>query len=147
MSQGWENVKVAEIAETTGGYAPLPAGEHTFKLLGAKMDKYRPDNLALDLVIDEGAGKGRRVFPTLPPPANNEAWPAQAIAKLGGVLGVQAQPGETPVDFLNRVAANGNARFKATTGIKEYTKRDGTTGSDVAFQWFSILPVAGSVGA
>jgi hypothetical protein len=140
----WENVTVADIAETQGSYAPLAAGEHTFKLLGAKMDKYRTDNIALDLVIDEGSGKGRRVFPTLPPPKNNEDWPAQAIAKLGGVVGVQALPGEGALDYLNRIAGNGNARFKATTEQREYTsQKTGKSGVDVKFNWFSVLPVAG----
>ena len=139
----WENVTVADVAENSGKFTPLAAGEYTFRLLSAKMDKYRPDNLALDLVIDEGTGKGRRIFPTLPPPKNNEDWPAQAIAKLGGVLGAQAQPGEGAVEFLNRIAGNGTARFKATTTQREYQKKDGTTGVDVGLQWFSVLPVAG----
>ena len=143
----WENVTVADVAETTGKFTPLPAGEHTFRLVGAKMDKYRPDNLAVTFAIAEGSGAGRLIFPTLPPPKNNEDWPAQAIAKLGGALGVAAQPGESALDYLNRVASNSSARIKATTAIKEYPKKDGTTGVDVAFQWFSVLPVAGSANA
>lgn len=143
----WETITVADVAETAGKNTPLPAGEYTFRLLSAKMDKYRPDNLAVDLVVDEGRGKGRRIFPTLPPPKTSEDWPAQAISKLGSVVGVPAQPGENAVDYLNRIAGNGNARFKATTTQREYSKKDGTTGTAVDLQWFSVLPVASSVGA
>lgn len=139
----WDTVTVADVAETAGKNTPLAEGEYTFRLLSAKYDKYRPDNLALDLVIDEGRGKGRRIFPTLPPPKNAEDWPAQAVKKLGGVIGVDPLAGENSLDYLNRAAASGLARFKAATKQREFEKKDGSKGISIDLQWFSVLPVAG----
>lgn len=139
----WDTITVAEVAETAGKNTPLAEGEYTFRLLSAKYDKYRPDNLALDLVVDEGKGKGRRIFPTLPPPKTGEDWPAQAVKKLGGVIGVDPQPGENSLDYLNRCANSTTARFRATTKQRTFDKKDGSQGVSVDLQWFSVMPVAG----
>jgi len=140
----WETVNVNEIAPSKPTeFSVLPEGNHVFRLVGAKMDKYQTSSIALDLAVDEGAGKGRRIFPTLPAPKDNNDWPAQALAKLFGALGIEQQAGETVLDALNRASSNGHSRFTADTTVREYTKKDGSTGQDVKLQYFSVAPIAG----
>lgn len=118
----------------------MPAAKYNLKLLSVTPDKFRDGALAFDLVVADGQYARRRIFPTLPSPTGNDDWPAQVIAKLIGVLGIEQGPGETVLETLNRAAGNGHATFQATT--KQYTKGNGEVRPDIV--WFSLEPAIGN---
>jgi hypothetical protein len=133
---GFETLRVEDVVQTAGTAAPLPPARYTLKLLGVAPDKYVDSKLAFDLVVADGKYARRRIFPTLPSPTSNEDWPAQVVAKLIGILGIEQQPGETIMETLNRAAGNGHSTFTAET--KLYTKSNGEEKPDIV--WFSIQP-------
>jgi len=103
-----------------------PVGTYVFQLLPTaevRNNKFtQVQELNLSAAIAEGDFKGRRVFWNYPDPSTvgqdgkTFAWSAQAMKKLEHVLGIDALEGESSVDYFNRAAASGNARFSAYFG-------------------------------
>jgi hypothetical protein len=133
------------VPETETGFKPVSAGKHTFSLLpGSGLDTN--GRLNINVAVAEGEEAGRRVFPSLPSSAFTDGWGLEVIERLSQATGVDRQPGENAIEFLNRVAANGNARFKARTYHKQYAKKTDEpgqmTGVDVRLDYRSISPAA-----
>lgn len=138
---GFETLVLNDIEQTKGEFAPPPQGTYTLRLLGVKPSQFKEGQLDFDMAIDEGSFKGRRVFPTLPAPASNDAWSAQAAAKFASVLGIEQQPNEPVMDLFNRAAQNGHSRFTATLEIDTYiSKQDNQQKSKSKMGWFSVAP-------
>ena len=140
----WEQLDLNTVAESAkpAGNSVMEPGTQIVRLLGAKMDTYKPDAIAFDLVVDEGGYKNRRIFPTLPNPSNEKtAWAANAAKHLASVLGIAQEPGESVLALFNR-AAQTPARFSITVTKEEFTKRDGTPGAKNNVNYFSAQAVA-----
>lgn len=144
---GWETSLPDEIAvtEAPSGFQPVSQGKHTLTLLpGTAVDPNGRLNIAV--AVAEGDEKGRRLFPSLPASAFSDGWGLEVIERLSQATGVDRQSGENAIDFLNRVASNGNARFGARVYHKTYAKKTdepGTmTGVDVRIDYRSISPAA-----
>lgn len=139
MSTTWTMPKPDEIIvqERDTTYELLPKGKYTFTLLpGSAIDESR-GRLNINVAVADGPSKGRRVFPSLPLPQSASDWPNQVIRKLSTVLGTEFTEGESPADYLNRVANNGHSKFTDNVFHRTYPKSDGTNGTEVrmAFQF------------
>ena len=129
------------ISEPEGkSFDLLPKGKYTLSLLpGSAIDEGR-GRLNINVGVAEGEFKGRRLFPSLPLPtqAPGGDWPNQVIRKLSLVLGTDFNEGESPADYLNRVANNGHSRFTDNVYTRTYTnKKTGAIGTEtrMAFQF------------
>jgi hypothetical protein len=104
-------------------------------------------DLNVQVSIAEGDNKGRRIFMRFPDPnsTNKEGkpktWSKQALKKLQICLGVDPNEGETPVEYLNRVATTEAARFGATLKKGKFIKT-GQTEPEVEVGLFSFKPAA-----
>jgi len=135
---GFNEVILADIQlEEKGVYAPIPTGTYTFQLdPGAKIrtnEKSGIESLNLSFTIAEGEFAGRKEWVSFPDPATitqkegkNQGkpmtWSKQAQKKLSVSLGHDANPGETSVDYFNRVALTGNARVTGVIQADPYVK-------------------------
>jgi|SRR5579859_5760425 len=121
----------------------VPAGNYTFRLVGAKPSPYQAGSTDIDLVITNGPQAKRHVFASLPTPDKGK-WVIQAAGLLIKSLGGTHQAGEELVDTLNRIASNGASQFTADVQENYYT--DKNTGEQKQgrprVQFFSIQPVA-----
>lgn len=140
---GWEAINLTDVEQSRGEVATLPADTYNLRLLSVSPDKYRENTLAFDIVVTDGKYARYHIFPTLPAPKDINDWPAQAAAKLLGVLGGEQLAGESVMDAFNRIASNGIAAFAGRT--KQYTTGSGKTKAD--YEWFSSSPVGVSVSA
>lgn len=137
----WEMPKLDEVQiteATQAEFTPLPAGKYNFTLLPASSFDEARARLNIAIAVSEGDHKGRRVFPSLPPPKSTNDWPNEVLARISQVTGVAGVEGETPESFLNRIATNGNSTFSARVYQKSYTKADGSEGTDVRLDFRSI---------
>lgn len=131
----WQNVKLGDIEPNTG-FAPIPEGNYKFQLLTGASTRERNgyEELVVSAAIVEGDSKGRRVFMQYPDPeatyVNKDgetktfAWSAQALKKLEISLGEDQAEGETPVEYLNRVAADGLGLFTMNITQRSYFKKE-----------------------
>ena len=131
-------VEVQEQDTTRKGFDLLAEDTYTFTLLPSSAFDETRQRLNIAVAVADGPAKGRRVFPDLPKAKSKNDWPNQVLARISTVTGVDAVPGETPESFLNRIAANGNARFSARAYHNKYTKSDGTEGVSVKLDFRSI---------
>lgn len=111
---GWENIDLKDISTQD---ALIPPGVYSFELSsGAKFDEKGTIKTSAT-VNGNGEFTGKRVFFTYPDPESISAagkvnsWSAVAFKRLEQALGVDVNEGESPVDYLNRVAGN---RFQGT---------------------------------
>jgi hypothetical protein len=100
----------------------VPAGNYTFKLVGAKASPYQSGTTDLDLVITEGPQAKRHVFASLPSPDKGK-WVIQAASLLIKSLGGSQQPGEELIDTLNRTASSGANAITADVEENHYIDR------------------------
>jgi hypothetical protein len=149
---GFNEVVLADI-ELEKGPAPIPAGKYIFTLLpGTSVrvnEKTGEESLNVPLAIAEGDYSGRREWASYPDPnsitqtgknaGKPKTWSKQAMKKLQVSLGHDPLPGETPVDYFNRIAAGGNARFSGDMSPANFIK-DGATEPEVRFNIFSPAP-------
>ena len=133
----------------------IPLGTYKFKLQpGAqyRTNKYNGvEELNVRFDVAEGDFAGRPVFVNYPDPTaiiktgknagKPMAFSAQALKRLEIALGEDSQPGETPADYLNRVATTANSLITAQMIDASYVK-DGKTGAKVDFGIFSVSPAA-----
>jgi hypothetical protein len=80
---------------------------------------------------------------TLPDPSV-KSWALNAAKKLADALGVTQDTanGETIPAMLNRAASNGHAVVSAQVTIDNFTRKDGTPGSNNKVQLFSFEATA-----
>jgi hypothetical protein len=122
----WSSLNLNEVSMATEGpRQEVPAGNYSFKLVGAKPSPYQVGTTDLDLVITEGPQAKRHVFASLPTPDKGK-WVIQAASLLIKALGGTQQPGEDLIDTLNRTAQNGANAF--TADVEENHYNDRTTG-------------------
>ena len=111
---GWETIDLRDVSpfgET------VPEGVYTFNLLGAAFDERNPAQLNVRAAITtDGEFQGRRMRITYPDPLEYP-WSAQALKRLELAIGVDQQPGENVIGWLNRAA---NATFRATVFHDSY---------------------------
>jgi hypothetical protein len=141
---------------------PVKAGKYVFQLNpGAQLriNKFNGiEELNVSASIAEGDYAGRRVFWNYPDPTavsktgKPMTWSSQAMKKLELALGADSLPGENTVEYFNRAASNGAARFGAS--LVEETRKDVATGEYVpyirtgetepraVFSIFSVVPAA-----
>lgn len=149
---GFNEVILADI-ELEKGPAAVTPGAYVLSLLpGAqiRVNEYRggEEELNLSFAIAEGEYSGRRLFASFPDPTaiatkgknagKPKTWSKQAMKKLQVSLGYDPNPGETPVDYFNRVAEGGNARVTAT--ITNYTAEGKEPKAEISL--FSFGPAA-----
>lgn len=140
----WENADLSQVVEQAKTpFTPIPEGVYKLRLLGAKPDNYNPTSLALDFAVAEGQYAGRRIFPTLPDPSV-KTWSLGAASKLASALGItqNKESGEGIQEMFNRAATNGQALVQAQVTVEDFTKRDGTPGSNNKVQLFSFEATA-----
>jgi hypothetical protein len=140
----WNDVKLADVSVEQ--FPEIPQGTYSFELLpgaSTRVNKFGTEELVVSAAINEGPEAGRRVFLQYPDPAsvNSETgkkatWSAQALKKLEIALGTDQAEGETPVEFLNRVAGNGHSTFQMTLGPKK------TNPQQIIPNLFSVAPAA-----
>lgn len=138
---GWETVSLKDINPTPD---PIGEGEYTFQLLpGAKIDD-RGSLAVSAAIVSEGDFRGRRLFMSYPDPTRPKCeWSAKALKVLEIALGIDANEGESPVEFLNRAAGNGAARFTGTIYHRKYTPNEGADEVTRAeLRHFSVRPSA-----
>ena len=149
MTSTWQDLKLADVKPES--FPDIPAGDYTFQLLpgaSVRTNNFNVEELVVSAAIAEGMEAGRRVFLQYPDPnsvntntGKKAAWSAQALKKLEIALGVDQNEGETVIQYLNRAASNGHARFGATMGPANKV-RTGETEPRVEFKLFSVTPAA-----
>lgn len=145
----WETVTLADVKPAA--FPEIPFGRYKFNLLpgaSTRMNNFQTEELVVSAAITEGPQAGRRVFLEYPDPTAKHSvtgkvvdWPAQALKKLEVSLGVEQAAGETPVQFLNRVAGNGHAAFEMDLGPARKI-RTGETEPRTVPMLFSVGPTA-----
>jgi hypothetical protein len=129
---GWTDVNLRDVNPNPD---PLPAETYVFQLLqGTKMDE--GGTIKARAAVAEGEFAGRQVFFSYPNPDEFD-WAPKALKVLEIALGVDALPGENPVDYLNRATGN---RFNATIKHRPYKTNAGAEGVSVDLQLFSVRP-------
>lgn len=145
----WDTIKLADVKPES--FPEIPAGEYTFTVLpGAttRTNNFGTEELVVSAAIAEGEQVGRRVFLQYPDPESvnsqtgkKASWSAQALKKLEISLGIEQASGETPVEYLNRAASNGHARFKGTMAPANKIRANETE-PRIEFKLFSVAPAA-----
>lgn len=135
----WSSLNLNEVNSEPLERTEVPAGNYTFRLVGAKPSPYQAGSTDIDLVISEGPQSRRHVFASLPTPDKGK-WVIQAASNLIKQLGGTHQAGEELVDTLNRLAQSGANPITAEVQDNFYT--DKTTGDQKQgrprVQFFSI---------
>ena len=106
-------------------FETVPKGNYVLQLTPTSAFDER-GKLQLGIQIADGPFKGRRIFQDLPQAKSVSDWPNQVLKRIAEAVGADVLPGENPVEFLNRVAANGHSRFTADLYVETYPKRDGS---------------------
>lgn len=151
---GFNEVLLADIELEKGVYDPIPVGTYTFQL--DPIAKYKTneksgvESLNVGFTIAEGDYAGRKEWVSFPDPSaitqNGKnagkpmTWSKQALKKLSVSLGHDANPGETPADYLNRVALTGNARVTGVIQLDPYVKEGQAQGTRLSL--FDFGPAA-----
>lgn len=146
----WSDVKLADV-QPESGYAELTPGEFTFALLpgaATRINNFGTEELVARAACLDVPNQGRQVFLQYPDPSSvntktgkKATWSAQALKKLEIALGTDQEDGETPVEYLNRVAGNGHSNFKMSL-VENAKEKDGVVIKKVAPALFSVAPAA-----
>lgn len=109
----WTNVNLNDVptgrellpgsgpADANGAQAPA---DYTLQVLpGSKFSDKDPGKVEVNAAVVGGEFNGRRAFISYPDPAKQE-WSPVAFKRLTVAIGVDVEPGESPVAYLNRVA-------------------------------------------
>lgn len=131
----WTEVNFAEV---NPGVDLIAEGDYTLRVLGGERNKY--DQEAIDVkaaVVNEGPYCGQKVFFKFPNPAvagkgvpasDPRNWVNKAFKRFEQAIGINIEPGEHPVEYLNRIALS-DGRLDAK--IKHSTYKNKDTGDDV----------------
>jgi len=110
----WTDVDLAGISITI---EPIGLGEHTFQLNpGAKLREN--GSLELNATIVDGEYAGRRIYFTYPEPTKYD-WAPRVLKRLQVALGADANEGESPLDYFNRVSAELGAAARFMAPVKD----------------------------
>lgn len=97
----WQNIDLTSIPT---GLEILPKGEYTFSILpGSKFNDKDAGRVDFTLAVVSGEFVGKRIYASFPNP-DNYPWSPTAFARLVQAVGTDAEIGESPVSYLNRVA-------------------------------------------
>jgi hypothetical protein len=129
---GFVDVKLSDVKIEKRDSIAL--GRYTFRLLPGAQYRTNKNNgieeLALQAAVEnDEVFAGRRVFFNFPDPTANDGkmkWSAQAMKKLEIALGEDAEEGEDPAGYFNRVALTSNNLFSA--GIVNEQRKNKETG-------------------
>jgi hypothetical protein len=131
----WNEVDLSTVPTEA---AILPEGKYEFELLpGARFGKWDADRVEAGAKVASGEFSGRICYFNYPSPAKVGDWVYGVFVRMTKATGVEIEEGETPVDYLNRVAGE---HFMAT--LKHRTYADSETGESVTKMDLKI----GSVG-
>lgn len=118
--QGWDDVVVGDVNPQ---FDTIPEGDYTFKVIGIDPHKFESGALNLQVAISsEGEQVGRRVFIKLKNPQEQPAV-LRDVARLRDIMGIDAQPGENPLNYFRRAATDGG-RFSAPLVHYKYNDKD-----------------------
>lgn len=100
----WSEIDLTSISTDTD---LLPeTTDFVWELLpGAKFSKYDPARVEAAAKVASGEFAGRVKYFSYPDPAK-QSWSAGVFIRMTRALGVEIEEGESPVDYLNRVAGN-----------------------------------------
>ena len=141
----WSDLNLNNLIEersaeaTSQKRSELPAGNYKFKLVSAKDSPYQPGTTDLDLVVVDGPQSRRHLFATIPAPHITK-YAAQFAGVLIKALGGTAQPGETLVQFLNRIAPTASSFTADVADDTWVDKVTNETRSKPKLMYFSIQP-------
>lgn len=115
----------------------VPEGSYTFSVSGAKYGTTDPGRVEVTAtLVTEGDYTGRKLFFSYPDPEKMD-WSPKAFKRLEQAIGVDANAGEGPVEYLNRVAGS---RFRATVKHRKPTEEFPNPKADLNI--FSVSPAA-----
>lgn len=124
---GWQTVNLKDVKPEQRD--EIPVGTYVFELMpGTKYDDYNGVSVSA-AIVSEGDTRGRRAFFSFPDPTSTsqagkpKTWSAQALKKFEIALGIEAEDGESPTEYLNRVAGT---RFGAEIKLSTRTRQDGS---------------------
>ncbi len=103
MSTSWSEV---DLTTVTTDNNVLPEGQDfEFELLpGARFSKYDPDRVEAAAKVATGEFAGRVKYFSYPDPKKVGEWVRGVFVRMTHAIGEEIEPGESPVDYLNRVA-------------------------------------------
>jgi hypothetical protein len=138
----WSQLNLNEVVtERAAGEAQerteLPAGNYTFKFVGAKQNPYEPLTTDLDFVVTQGPHSKRHLFARLPGPNVTKyapQWAAILVKRLGG----SQLPGEDLITLLNRIAPTANAITADVTDDTYFSTSKGINVTKPKLMFFSI---------
>ena len=101
----WSNV---DLTTVNPAMEIVPAQEYVFSLGGAKYGESDPNRIEVNAsIVTEGDFTGRKIFWSYPDPSKPKCeWAPKALKRLEMALGVDAEPMEDPVTYLNRAAGS-----------------------------------------
>ncbi len=111
----------------------VPAKAFTFELLpGAKYSDRNPDDVEISVaIVGDSEFAGRRLF------AKYGSDEVKALKRLEVAMGIDAQPGEDVVAYLNRAAGG---RFSTT--VRHSTPNEQYPNPKAFLQLWSVKPAA-----
>ena len=120
----WQNIDLKNISTQPEA---IPDGTYTLEVKpGAKLND-RETLLVSASISQDGEFTGRNVYFSYPDPESVSAsgkinsWSATAFKRLEQALGVDMNEGETPVEYLNRVAGSKfQAPITTTPATEDY---------------------------
>lgn len=138
----WSDLNLNEVSFERSGDTPqerteLPAGNYTFKLVGAKQNPFETATTDIDLVVVAGPHAKRHLFARLPGPAVTKyaaQWAAILVKRLGG----SQLPGEDLITLLNRIAPTANAISADVVEDTYFSTKNNANVTKPKLQYFSI---------
>lgn len=117
----------------------IPAQAFTFSLLGANLSERDPHKVEVSAAIaSEGPFQGRKLYFSYPDPTKYP-WSRTMAKRLMESIGVEAQDGESLVDYLNR---NKGQRFASMVQHRSYTPEGGSEIVKAELSIFNVRPAA-----
>ncbi|CAN5950563.1 unnamed protein product [Sphagnum jensenii] len=103
LMSSWAEV---DLTTVTTDNSVLPENQDfEFELLpGARFSKYDPDRVEAAAKVANGEFAGRIKYFSYPDPNKVGEWVRGVFIRMTHALGSEIEPGESPVDYLNRMA-------------------------------------------
>lgn len=124
----WTNVDLTTINPQL---EIVPEKVYTFELLpGAQYSDRNPEEISIQVaIVNDGEFTGRRLYGKYSPDE------VKALKRLEQAMGVDAEPGEDPVTYLNRAAGS---RF--STGVRHSKPNEQYPNPKAFLQLWSVKP-------
>lgn len=137
MSTSWSEVDLTTVPTDTD---LLPEGKYEFELLpGARYSKWDPDKIEAAGKTVGGEFPGRVKYFSYGDPKKVGDWIRGVFVRLQRAMGVEMEPGEDPVAYLNREDVVGG-HFTAKVYHRMWDK-DGESQTKDDIKIGSIMPV------